>query len=298
MSLYPSLQTSISDNSSKKGGGGGNSFFFARVNDILLSTKTETDDFFNDAGGWAGLGSIKFTKLGSSTDKGNPTSLIARPLFTNVLQYPKNMPNNWHVFFKNNHPITLELACGKGEYSVGLGRVNPNNNYIGVDIKGNRIYNGAKISLQEGLTNVGFVRGQIDHLTEYFGEAEVNDIWIIFSDPFLRKPKNRLTHPRFLYIYQQVMKKGGVIKLKTDSKELYDFTLETIEEQGCSIVENIADIYGKGMAVGPLAIQTFYEKMHLADGRTIYYLSFTLPETTIVVPQRKAKLEIEDATEQ
>jgi tRNA (guanine-N7-)-methyltransferase len=218
--------------------------------------------------------------------------------FANVLQYPKNMPNNWHVFFKNNHPITLELACGKGEYSVGLGRVNPNNNYIGVDIKGNRIYNGAKISLQEGLTNVVFVRGQIDHLTEYFGEAEVNDIWIIFSDPFLRKPKNRLTHPRFLFIYQQVMKKGGVIKLKTDSKELYDFTLETIEEQGCSIVENIADIYGKGMAVGPLAIQTFYEKMHLADGRTIYYLSFTLPETTIVVPQRKAKLEIEDATEQ
>jgi tRNA (guanine-N7-)-methyltransferase len=218
--------------------------------------------------------------------------------FANVLQYPKNMPNNWHVFFKNNHPITLELACGKGEYSVGLGRVNQNNNYIGVDIKGNRIYNGAKISLQEGLTNVGFVRGQIDHLAEYFGEGEVNDIWIIFSDPFLRKPKNRLTHPRFLYIYQQVMKKGGVIKLKTDSKELYDFTLETIEEQGCSIVENIADIYGKGMAVGPLAIQTFYEKMHLADGRTIYYLSFTLPETTIVVPQRKAKLEIEDATEQ
>lgn len=218
--------------------------------------------------------------------------------FANVLQYPKNMPNQWHVFFKNNHPITLELACGKGEYSVGLGREHKDNNYIGVDIKGNRIYNGAKISLQEGLTNVGFVRGQIDHLTEYFGQGEVNDIWIIFSDPFLRKPKNRLTHPRFLFIYQQVMKEGGVIKLKTDSKELYDFTLETIEEQGCTIVENIADIYGKGMAVGPLAIQTFYEKMHLADGRTIYYLSFTLPETTIVVPQRKAKIEAEDATEE
>jgi len=218
--------------------------------------------------------------------------------FANVLQYPKNMPNQWHVFFKNNNPITLELACGKGEYSVGLGRVNKDNNYIGVDIKGNRIYNGAKISLQEGLTNVGFVRGQIDHLTEYFGEGEVDDIWIIFSDPFLRKPKNRLTHPRFLFIYQKVMKKGGVIKLKTDSKELYDFTLETIEEQGCTIVENIPDIYGKGMAVGPLAIQTFYEKMHLADGRTIYYLSFTLPEHTIVVPQRKAKIEAEDATEE
>jgi tRNA (guanine-N7-)-methyltransferase len=214
--------------------------------------------------------------------------------FANVLQYPKNIANNWHVFFKNSHPITLELACGKGEYSVGLGRIHRDNNYIGVDIKGNRIYNGAKISLEEGLNNVAFVRGQIDHLTEYFGNGEVNDIWIIFSDPFLRKPKNRLTHPRFLFIYQQVMKKGGVIKLKTDSKELYDFTLETIEEQGCSIVENIADIYGKGMAIGPLAIQTFYEKMHLADGRTIYYLSFTLPESTIIVPERKAKIDFED----
>ncbi|MFA6151285.1 MAG: tRNA (guanosine(46)-N7)-methyltransferase TrmB [Chitinophagaceae bacterium] len=214
--------------------------------------------------------------------------------FSNVLQYPKQMPGKWHEYFQNNNPITLELACGKGEYSVNLGRQNKEHNYIGVDIKGNRIYNGAKISLDEGLKNVAFVRGQIDHLSEYFSTHEVEDIWIVFSDPFLRKSKNRLTHPRFLFIYQNVMKKGGVIKLKTDSKELYDFTLETIEEQGCTIVDNIADIYGKGMATGPLAIQTFYEKMHLAEGRTIYYLSFTLPETTIIVPQRKAKTEEED----
>jgi tRNA (guanine-N7-)-methyltransferase len=217
--------------------------------------------------------------------------------FANVKQYPKNMLGQWHIFFNNNNPITLELACGKGEYSVGLGRVNTQNNYIGVDIKGNRIYNGAKIALTEELKNVAFVRGQIDHLTEYFDEAEVDDIWIVFSDPFLRKPKNRLTHPRFLYIYQKVMKKGGVIKLKTDSKELYDFTLETIAEQACTIVDNIADIYGKGMANGPLAIQTFYEKMHLAEGRTIYYVSFTLPETTIVVPQRKPKVAEESESE-
>lgn len=214
--------------------------------------------------------------------------------FANVLQYPKNMPNQWQSFFRNNNPITLELACGKGEYSVGLGRVNQQNNYIGVDIKGNRIYTGAKIALDEGLNNVAFVRGQIDHLNEYFGTGEVDDIWIVFSDPFLRKPKNRLTHPRFLALYHNVMKKGGVIKLKTDSKELYDFTLETIEEQACTIVENIPDIYGKGKAIGPLAIQTFYEKMHLADGRTIYYLAFTLPETPIKVPQRKAKIEMTD----
>lgn len=214
--------------------------------------------------------------------------------FGNVHQYPKKMPNKWHEYFENKNPITLELACGKGEYSVALGRENKNNNYIGVDIKGNRIYNGAKISLTEGLKNVAFVRGQIDHLQEYFGEAEVADIWIIFSDPFLRKPKNRLTHPRFLFIYQKIMQHGGLIKLKTDSKELYDFTLETIEEQNCTIVDNIVDIYSKGLAVGALAIQTFYEKMHLADGRTIYYLSFTLPESEIIVPQRKAKIDEED----
>jgi tRNA (guanine-N7-)-methyltransferase len=210
--------------------------------------------------------------------------------FANVLQYPKNMTNSWHVFFGNNHPITLELACGKGEYSVNLGREHHDRNFIGVDLKGNRIYNGAKIALQEDLKNVAFLRTQIDHLTDYFGKAEVADIWIVFSDPFLRKPKNRLTHPRFLHLYQQVLQPGGIIRLKTDSKELYDFTLETIEEQGCIIKENIADIYGKGLATGPLAIQTFYEKMHLAEGRTIYYVAFCLPEHPINVPAKKSAI--------
>ncbi|MGC4059125.1 MAG: tRNA (guanosine(46)-N7)-methyltransferase TrmB [Chitinophagaceae bacterium] len=215
--------------------------------------------------------------------------------FRNVLQYPKHMPGNWHEFFKNNHPITLELACGKGEYSVNLGREHRDRNFVGVDIKGNRIYNGAKIAIQEGLENVAFVRGQIDHLNEYFAENEVSDLWIVFSDPFLKKPKNRLTHPRFLKLYQQVMKEGGVIKLKTDSRELYDFTHEVIAEQSCSIVEDIQDIYGKGKATGALAIQTFYEKMHLAEGRTIYYLAFTLPAHPIVVPERRKNEAEEDA---
>lgn len=213
--------------------------------------------------------------------------------FKNVLQYPKHMPGTWHSFFQNDHPITLELACGKGEYSVNLGREHRDRNFVGVDIKGNRIYNGAKISLQEGLNNVAFVRGQIDHLDEYFAEHEVSDLWIVFSDPFLKKPKNRLTHPRFLKIYQKVMQPGGIIKLKTDSRELYDFTHEVITEQGCTIVEDIQDIYGKGKAVGPLAIQTFYEKMHLAEGRLIYYLAFTLPSTPVIVPERK-KNELSD----
>ncbi len=216
--------------------------------------------------------------------------------FHNVLQYPEDMKNNWHSFFKNSNPITLELACGKGEYSVNLGRYNKCTNYIGVDIKGNRIYWGAKQALDEKLDNVAFLRIQIGSIIDYFGKDEVDNIWIIFPDPFLRdsKAKNRLTHPRFLHLYQQIMKKGGTINLKTDSKELYDFTKETIEEQGCIVEEDIADIYGKGKAEGPLAIQTFYEKMHLADNRTIYYIRFTLPDGPITLPERFVKKEEED----
>jgi len=217
--------------------------------------------------------------------------------FKNVLQYPENMKGNWHAFFKNDNPVTLELACGKGEYSVNLGRQHKDINYIGVDIKGNRIYNGAKIALTEGLDNVAFLRIHIGQITEYFSAVEVSEIWIVFSDPFLKKPKNRLTHPRFLHAYQQILKPGASINLKTDSKELYDFTLETIAEQGCTIHEDIADIYGKGLATGPLAIQTFYEKMHLAEGRTIYYIRFSLPATPIVLSGRFGEKEDTDSEE-
>lgn len=219
--------------------------------------------------------------------------------FANVLQYPEGMPGNWHGVFKNNNPITLELACGKGEYSVALGRENPDRNFIGVDIKGNRIYIGAKKALAEGLSNIAFLRIQIGQLSSYFASREVNDIWIIFPDPFLRdgKAKNRLTHPRFLKLYQQVMKPGGTVKLKTDSPELYAFTKEVVAEHGCPVVTDIADIYGKGLATGPLAIQTHYEGLHLADGRTIYYIEFQLPEAPIVVPEKTKNEDEADGTE-
>jgi tRNA (guanine-N7-)-methyltransferase len=217
--------------------------------------------------------------------------------YKNVLQYPENMKGNWRNFFKNDNPITLELACGKGEYSVNLGREHKDRNYVGVDIKGNRIYNGAKIALTEGLDNVAFLRIHIGQITEYFNPQEVAGIWIVFSDPFLKKPKNRLTHERFLHSYQQIMQPGGKINLKTDSIELYESTLEVIAEQGCTIHENIADIYGKGKATGPLAIQTFYEKMHLAEGRTIYYICFSLPDTEIRLTGRFGAHE-EDAIEE
>ncbi len=217
--------------------------------------------------------------------------------YNNVLQYPENMKGNWKDFFKNNNPITLELACGKGEYSVNLGREHRDRNFIGVDIKGNRIYTGAKTALKEGLTNVAFLRTHIGQITDYFAPGEVAEIWIVFSDPFLKKgkEKNRLTHARFLHAYQQMLKPGAIINLKTDSLVLYEFTLETIAEQGCIIHQNIADIYGKGLATGPLAIQTFYEKMHLAEGRTIYYVSFSLPDKPIELTGRFAK-RLEDET--
>lgn len=217
--------------------------------------------------------------------------------FFNVLQNPEGMKGKWNEYFKNDNDIVLELACGKGEYSTGLAATDKSHNYIGVDIKGNRIYTGAKKAIEEKLDNVAFLRIHIGNITQYFAKDEVAGIWIIFPDPFLRdsRAKNRLTHARFLHQYQQILKKGSRINLKTDSKELYDFTKETIAEQGCIVHEDIADIYGKGLATGPLAIQTFYEKMHLAEGRTIYFISFSLPDTPIVMPERFVKAEEEHA---
>lgn len=210
--------------------------------------------------------------------------------YKNVLQYPENMKGNWNKFFGNDNPITLELACGKGEYSTGLGRQYRNRNFIGVDIKGNRIYRGATTALQEGLDNVAFLRIHIGNIDSYFAAGEVEEIWIIFPDPFLKKESNRLTHPRYLHLYEHLLKPGGRINLKTDSKELYDFTVETVAAQGCPVHENIVDVYGQGKNTGALGIQTFYEKMHLADGRTIYFISFSLPPDGVQLSGRFAKL--------
>lgn len=217
----------------------------------------------------------------------------------NVLQHPDGMPGNWDEVFGNKNSLTLELACGKGEYSVGQGRQHPDRNFLGVDIKGNRIFIGARTALREGLKNVAFMRAQIGQLTDYFAPGEVEGIWIIFPDPFLRKSriKNRLTHPRFLHQYQQVLCPGGRIHLKTDSPELFAFTLEVLEEQHCTIHERTDDVYAAGMPEGPLAIQTHYEGLHIADGRTIRYVSFSLPASPIILPERFARYEAADADE-
>lgn len=213
--------------------------------------------------------------------------------FTNVFQFPEHQAGNWNQFFKNNNPITLELACGKGEYAVALAEHYPDRNFIGVDIKGNRMYVGAKKALQNNTGNVAFLRTQILDLEKYFGKEEIQEIWITFPDPFLRKSKTqkRLTSQRFLSIYQRLLPRGAKINLKTDSTELYEFTLEVIAEQGCTILENIPDVYANGIPEGLLSIQTFYEKMHLEDNRVIKFVSFTLPEQPITIPKKKSQEE-------
>lgn len=217
--------------------------------------------------------------------------------FPNVLIYPENISGQWMHHFGNNHAVTLELACGKGEYTIGLSKLFPHKNFIGVDIKGNRIWKGAKAALDEKLTNVAFLRIQIDKLDQYFDRGEVEEIWITFPDPFLRasRAKKRLTHSRFLHIYQRVLIPKGKINLKTDSPELYAFTKEMIEENHCRLLKDISDVYAR-QTDELLHIQTFYEKQHLQKGRIIRYLQFELPDELPPLPV-KEKEHIEHAVE-
>lgn len=183
------------------------------------------------------------------------------------------------AFFKNGYPLTLELACGAGEYAVGLAQHFPNRNFIGVDLKGNRIWKGAKRALEEGVQNVGFLRTQIEVLHHFFERAEVDEIWITFADPFPRSSKSnrRLTSPFFLDIYRKILRPSGVIHVKHDDQAFYEFTLETIAEaHDARLLFKQADIYAEELAFPELQIKTKYEGMHLEKGRTIKYVRFSL----------------------
>ena len=199
--------------------------------------------------------------------------------FKNVLEYPLHMQGKWPAWFNNSHPIVLELACGKGEYAVGLGLMHPEKNYIGIDLKGNRIWVGAKKALEENLTNVAFVRSQIDKIDQYFEKDEISEIWITFPDPQLRtsKAKKRLTHPYFLRLYQKFVKKNGVIHLKTDSPDLYHFTKLVINFHDLEVLEDNGDVYSTNEISDELKIQTYYESLDIAKSKKIHYLQFRLP---------------------
>ncbi|MEP6926691.1 MAG: tRNA (guanosine(46)-N7)-methyltransferase TrmB [Ginsengibacter sp.] len=203
--------------------------------------------------------------------------------FSNVLEYPENMPGTWKSFFKNNNPVILELACGKGEYATGLAQLYPQKNYIGVDIKGNRIWAGAKFSINNNLPNVAFLRTQIHKIDIYFSINEVQQIWITFPDPQLRisKAKKRLVHPRFLRLYQKILQPAGKIHLKTDSPDLYNFTKKIIELYKLILITDIDDVHKDEKISQELSITTHYESLDIAESKRVFYVCFSLPEIII-----------------
>lgn len=216
-----------------------------------------------------------------------------------VFQYPfavlkeQGFPlkGNWHKeFFKNDNPIVLELGCGKGEYAVGLARKFPDKNFIGIDIKGARMWTGACQARNEGLKNVAFLRTNIELLPHFFAAGEVSEIWITFPDPQMKKVRKRLTSTRFLELYREVLKPEGLVHLKTDSPFLYTYTHLLVELNQLPAIVDTNDLYHSYYVSDILEIKTFYEQQWLDRGLTIKYISFPLDHTTVL---QEPEVEIE-----
>lgn len=207
---------------------------------------------------------------------------VIQPEYENLLDDNVEIKGNWgKSLFNNDKPIVLELGCGKGEYSVGLARRNPDVNYVGVDIKGARLWRGAKDSNELGMKNVGFLRIRIDYINSCFAENEVDQIWCTFSDPQLghrKSIKKRLTSPRFLSRYQKLLKDGGKVHLKTDDPVLYAYTLDVVKHNNLNLIHNIPDVYDGDYSDIVPQIVTYYESKWLKEGRTIRYVCFQLPK--------------------
>ena len=200
--------------------------------------------------------------------------------FDNVLELEagKALKGNWSkTQFKNDKPLVLELACGKGEYTVNMARLFPDKNFVGVDYKGNRIWRGAKTAIEEQITNVAFLRIQIENILDYFEAGEVSEIWITFPDPQpqISREKKRLTAPRFLEMYKIILKPEASIHLKTDNDALHAYTLTTIEEQNLNLDICTTDLYHSEFVTDVLSIKTYYEKKYLASNKNINYLKFS-----------------------
>lgn len=198
------------------------------------------------------------------------------PVLSNHEGEQVDMKGKWHEHFGNKNPITLELACGGGEYTLALGKDYPNRNFIGIDIKGNRIWKGARVALEEGQNNVAFIRSRIEFIEHFFEKGEVQEIWITFADPQLKKARKRLTSAIFLDRYRKFLAEDHFMHLKTDSPVLYEYTLEMIAEQKLELFYEDSDIYAKPLKYPELRFKTFYEKMHLEDKRTIKYIQFKI----------------------
>lgn len=178
--------------------------------------------------------------------------------------------------FHNSNPIVLELGCGKGEYTIALALKYPQRNFIGIDIKGARLWKGAKYATVHNMPNVAFIRTRVEFIESLFAEGEVSEIWITFADPQERKPKKRLTHPLFLNRYRKFLASDGVVHLKTDSRLLHHYTLELAKCNDMTVLDHNDDIYGSGRADELLSIKTFYEASFLSRGIPITYMAFRL----------------------
>lgn len=205
---------------------------------------------------------------------------VVQPTREQVLTNSLQLKGNWRQqFFKNDNPIILELGCGKGEYSVHLAQKYPEKNFLGIDIKGARFWRGAKIALEENLTNVGFLRTQIELVDQIFSENEIDEIWITFPDPQIKykRTKHRLTNLEFLDKYRKILKPQGCVNLKTDSEFMHGYTLGLLHALGETVEYAHHDVYGsQGAPPAVTSVQTFYEKQYLEMGKKITYLRFKL----------------------
>jgi tRNA (guanine-N7-)-methyltransferase len=237
--------------------------------------------------------------------KGKLEKFADMETYENVFQYPFSvisdvpfeMKGHWREqYFKNNNPIVLELGCGKGEYAVELAKLYPDMNFIGVDIKGARMWTGATLALKEGLKNVAFLRTNIEIIDRFFAEDEVQEIWLTFSDPQMKNPRKRLTSTFFMERYRRFLADGGIIHLKTDSNFLFTYTTYMVEKNSLPLLFRTEDLYhteGIDEATQKiLAIQTYYESMWIARGLNIRYMKFGLPRTgTLKEPDVEIELD-------
>lgn len=234
--------------------------------------------------------------------KGKLAKFADMASYPHVFEYPyaevENVPfelkGNWNKnFFKNNNPIVLELGCGRGEYTVGLGRLFPDKNFIGVDIKGSRMWTGATESLKTGMKNVAFLRTNIEIIDRFFAANEVSEVWLTFSDPQMKKATKRLTSTFFMERYRSFLVPDGIIHLKTDSNFMYTYTRYMIEENKLPVEVMTEDLYHSGLADEILNIKTYYEQQWLDRGLNIKYIKFNLP-TDVVLREPAVEIELDE----
>ncbi len=234
--------------------------------------------------------------------KGKLAKFADMASYPHVFEYPyaevENVPfelkGNWNKdFFKNNNPVVLELGCGRGEYTVGLGRLFPDKNFIGVDIKGSRMWTGATESLKTGMKNVAFLRTNIEIIDRFFAANEVSEVWLTFSDPQMKKATKRLTSTFFMERYRSFLVPDGIIHLKTDSNFMYTYTRYMIEENKLPVEVMTEDLYHSGLADEILNIKTYYEQQWLDRGLNIKYIKFNLP-TDVVLQEPDVEIELDE----